>query len=251
MDRRIPQIVLALAAMILLTACGGSSSAGDSDSTSEPSPTAAATPSPTPSSTATATASPTIAPSATTTQRAVAPTVTATADGTPSGGPRVPDAPAASPAYLAPLFEVALPGGYYLDSDERIGRVHEGSVLANSRGFVAGRMQIFSVTATLYAAQLECGEFRSAALAKDALSASLDYSTSALAASEGFVTDEVEIDPLGDASAAVAGTLDAEGFGFDVAQVWYATDTVLCTVLGFADAGDPLLEVVVIAQAAE
>jgi hypothetical protein len=251
MASRVHRIVGALAALILvsaLAACGTGSSAGNAAPTSETSPTSPDTATMTATATVSPTASPTIAPSATPTQTAVPPT--ATADGTPSGGPKVPDAPADSPAYSAALFSVTLPSGFDLESDERIGRVREGSLLSYSRGFLAGRMQSHWASEELYAAQLECGEFRSAALAHDALMALVDYSSSALAASQGFVTDEVEIEPLGDASAAVLGTLDAEGISVDVAEAWYTSDTVLCTILGFADGGDPLTEVVEIAKLA-
>jgi len=188
-------------------------------------------------------------PSPTSTQPAAAPT--STVDGTPSGGARAPEALADSPAYIAPLFDVAPPDDFDLDLDERIGRAYEGSMLASSRGFVAGRMQVFSALDDLYAAQLECGEFRSVALAKDAVAAGREYSTSALATSQGYVMEEMEIAPLGDTSAAVVGTLDYEGFTIQVAEVWYATDTILCTVLGFAYDGDPLAEIIAIAEAAE
>jgi hypothetical protein len=241
MNSRVYTSAVVLMTAVLFAGCGSRRAAGDAHSGADSSPSSV--------STATPTESPTVSPSATQ-PRATATTAPDAATATYSGGPRVPAAPEDSLAYDALLFEAALPDGFKEVSDERIGRVHDGSVLSTGRGFIAGRLQIHVAMHNMYTVQLECGEFRSAALARDALYTGVNYSTSEFAASSGFTAQEIDIAPLGDRSAAISGTLEDDGFTTPLAEVWYTNDTVLCTVIGFALKGDPLPDVVAIAESA-
>jgi hypothetical protein len=234
MRSRQGHIGITLAVIFLLaglTGCGSNSSAGDSPLASPTSPaTATLAPTATPEPTATATA----------TTEAATPTL--------SGGPRVPGAPESSPAFDALPDADILPRAYVLTSDERFGKVHEASGLSYMRGFVAGRLQLYTAIRDLFAVQIECGEFRSAALAKDAVTTAVEASTSPVWAAAGFVAAEVDIAPLGDHAAVVSGTQELDGWPSRVAQVWFTTGTVTCTVIGNAHDSDPLPEVVAIAR---